>query len=461
MSKFISDDRSQTFLLPPDLRDWLPENDMAHFVIGACERVDMGAFKVGAGIEGRPQYHPRMMLGLLVYCYANGIFSSRRIERATYRDIGVRFVAANQQPDHDTIARFRRNNLVAFKAAFVQVLMLAKETGLLAVGTVSIDGTKIDASASKIKTVRYDRAKALRAKLAVDIAALTAKAEAADASDEIDPQALPAEIARREVLKAKLDAAVARLEADAKAEYDAQLPEYQSKKAAYDEKAKKRQQRGTAPKPPDDLPPPDAQMNLTDPDSKLMRKSNAHEYRQSYNAQAVVDADGTQLILHTDVITTPSDQPSFADVILGMDPETGGVGLPATVLADAGYACGKQVKALQDKGIDPYVAIGRTMPHRPYDFRPPPGDVGGPKDKPYQPIHAPWRIDMKAKMETEDGKALYKKRKQTVEPVFGIIKSVLGFRHFSLRGMENVKTEWNLIALAYNCKRLAKLSAIA
>jgi hypothetical protein len=202
-------------------------------------------------------------------------------------------------------------------------------------------------------------------------------------------------------------------------------------------------------------------MNLTDPDSKLMRKSNAHEYRQSYNAQAVVDADGSQLVLHTDVITTPSDQRSFADIILGMDPVTGGVGLPATVLADAGYACGKQVKALQDNGINPLVAIGRTMPHRPYDFRPPPGDPGGPKQKPPPNINSPWRIDMKAKLESENGKALYKKRKQTVEPVFGIIKSVLGFRHFSLRGMENVKTEWKLIALAYNCKRLAKLGAIA
>ena len=388
-------------------------------------------------------------------------FSSRKIERATYRDIGVRFVAANLHPDHDTIARFRRANLAAFKAAFVQVLMLAKETGLLAVGTVSIDGTKIDASASKIKTVRYDRAKALRAKLAADIAALTAKAEAADASDEIDPQALPEEIARREVLGAKLDAAVARLEADAKAEYDTQLPEYQTKKAAYDEKAKNRQQRGTAPKPPDDLPPPDAQMNLTDPDSKLMRKSNAHEYRQSYNAQAVVDADGSLLVLHTDVVTTPSDQKSFACVILSMDPDAGGIGLPKTVLADAGYACGKQVKALQDKGIDPLVAIGRTMPHRPYDFRPPPDEAGEPKAKPPQAINAPWRIDMKAKLESDTGKALYKKRKQTVEPVFGIIKSVLGFRHFSLRGMDKVKTEWQLIALAYNCKRLAKLGAIA
>ena len=339
--------------------------------------------------------------------------------------------------------------------------MLAKEMGLLAVGTVSIDGTKIDASASKIKTVRYDRAKALREKLAADIAALTAQAEAADASDEIDPQALPEEIARREVLGAKLDAAVARLEEDAKAEYDAQLPDYQSKKAAYDEKAKNRKQRGTAPKPPDDLPPPDAQMNLTDPDSALMRKSNAHEFRQAYNAQAVVDADGSQLILHTDVITTPSDQPSFSGIILGMDTSRGGVGLPKTVLADAGYACGKQVKALQDKGIAPLVAIGRTMPHRPYDFRPPPGEPGGPKQKPPKPVKDPWRIEMKAKLESKDGKALYKKRKQTVEPVFGIIKSVLGFRHFSLRGMEKVKTEWKLIALADNCKRLAKLGAIA
>jgi Transposase DDE domain len=200
-------------------------------------------------------------------------------------------------------------------------------------------------------------------------------------------------------------------------------------------------------------------MNLTDPDSKLMRKSNGHEYRQSYNAQAVVDAEGSQLILHTDVVTTPSDQKSFARVMLGMDAAAGGIGLPQTVLADAGYACGQQVKALQDKGIDPLVAIGRTMAHRPYDFRPPPGEAGGPKDQHHQTIHAPWRIDMKAKLESENGKALYRQRKQTVEPVFGIIKSVLGFRHFNLRGMEKVKTQWKLMSLAYNCKRLAKLAA--
>jgi hypothetical protein len=223
----------------------------------------------------------------------------------------------------------------------------------------------------------------------VGIAALTGKAEAADAGDEIDPQALPREIARREVLKAKLDEAVARLEGDAKAEYDAQLPAYQSKKAAYDEKAKKGKQRGTAPVPPDDEPPPSAQINLTDPDSALMGKSNAHEYRQSYNGQAVVDADGSQLILHADVITTPSDHKSFVRIILGMAAPTKCIGLPETVSADAGYACGKQVKILEDAKIKPFVAIGRTMIQRPYDFRPPPGGPGGSTQKPPKAVKDP------------------------------------------------------------------------
>ena len=214
MASFIPFNRDQAFLLPPDLKDWLPEDDLAHFVVAATERVPLGAFQVPERTGGKPQYHPQLMLALLIYSYANGIFSSRRIERATYRDIGVRFVAANTHPDHDTIATFRRRNRAAFEAAFLHVLLLARQSGLLKLGTVSIDGTKIDANASKIRSVRYDRAQQLREKLAADIAALTEKAEAADAEDT-DPQALPAEIARRETLKAKLDQACARLEAEA------------------------------------------------------------------------------------------------------------------------------------------------------------------------------------------------------------------------------------------------------
>jgi transposase len=447
MANFVPCDRAQAFLLPPDLKDWLPDDDLAHFIIAAVERVPMRAFKVNERASGKAQYHPRMMLALLIYCYANGIFSSRRIERASYRDIGVRFVAANTHPDHDTIAVFRTENKAAFEAAFLDVLMLAKEAGLLKVGVVSIDGTKIDANASKIKSVRYDRAMALKEKLKADIAELLAKAEAADAEGD-DPQALPAEIARREALLAKLDAACARLEAQAKAEAEAAQPAYAEKIAEYEQRTGRR---GRKPVPPDDEPPPDAQTNLTDPDSALMRKSKAHEYRQAYNAQAVVCAEGAQLILATNVAVTPTDQPTFAETILSMQ---AGVGLPKTVLADAGFASGPAVEALKAKGVDPLVAIARTQPYRPYDFRPPPD-----QPKKERQVNEPWRIAMKTKLESDDGKTKYKLRKQSVEPVFGIVKSVLGFVRFSLRGLAKVKTEWTLVSLAYNCKRLCALRA--
>lgn len=444
MTTYVPFDRDQPFLLPPDLKDWLPEDDIAHFIVAAVDRVRLGAFRTNPQAGGKPQYHPRLMLALLVYSYANGVFSSRRIERATHRDIGARFIAANTHPDHDTIATFRRANKAAFEAAFLEVLLLAREMGVLRLGTVSIDGTKIDANASKIRSVRYDRAQALRDKLAADIAELTAKAAAADAADD-DPQALPAEIARRAALKAKLDAACARLEAEAKAEALAERPQYEEKKAAWEAK---KGRRGRPPKPPDERPPPSRQSNLTDPDSQLMRKSKAHEYRQAYNAQAVVCAEGSQLILATNMATTPSDQPTFAATVLAMEKT---VGLPKIVLADAGFASGEAVAALEARKIEPLVAIARTQPHRPYDFRPPP------EPKPERRIAEPWRLAMKAKLETEEGKARYKKRQQTVEPVFGIIKSAMGFTRFHLRGVQNVAAQWLLVALAYNCRRLHNL----
>lgn len=444
MTTYVPFDRDQPFLLPPDLKDWLPEDDIAHFIVAALERVRLGAFRTNPQAGGKPQYHPRLMLALLAYSYANGVFSSRRIERATYRDIGARFIAANTHPDHDTIATFRRANKEAFEAAFLEVLLLARESGLLRLGTVSIDGTKIDANASKIRSVRYDRAQGLRAKLAADIAELTARAEAADAEDD-DPQALPAEIARRAALKEKLDAACARLEAEAKARAEAERPAYETKKVAYDSK---KGRRGRAPKPPDETPPASRQSNLTDPDSALMRRSDAHEYRQAYNAQAVVCAEGSQLILATNLVATPADAPSFAATILAMEKT---VGLPRTVLADAGFASGEAVAALEARKIEPLVAFARTQPHRPYDFRPPPAP------KPERRIAEPWRLAMKAKLESEAGKARYKKRKQTVEPVFGIIKSAMGFTRFHLRGIPKVAAEWLLVALAYNCRRLHNL----
>jgi transposase len=449
MANFIPYDRSQAFLLPPDLRDWIGDDDLVHFITAASERIDIRAFKVNWRGHGKAQYHPRMMLALLIYCYANGIFSSRRIERATHRDVAVRFIAADTHPDHDTIATFRRENLEAFTLAFQQVLLLAKELGLLRLGVVSIDGTKIDANASKNRSVRYDRATALRSRLRTDIAALVAQAEAADSDDAVDSQALPAEIARREVLKAKLDEACARLEVEASAEAEAKQEAYEEKQQKWE--AREGRNRGPAPKPPRKTPPAARQSNLTDPDSKLMRKSMRHEVRQAYNAQAVVDADGSQLVLTSHVAQTSADGPSFEATISQLC-ET--VGQPDTVLGDAGYANGDVVGRLEDRGIEVLVAVSRPDNERQYDFRPPKQTA-----KPPRQVKAPWRIAMQEKLKTDDAKAKYKRRKHTVEPVFGIIKNVLGFSRFLLRGIEKVKAEWLLVTLAYNCKRLCNLKA--
>lgn len=450
MVNFRPYDRSQQLLLPPDLREWVPEDDLAHFVIEAVERVRIEAFQVNWRGTGKAQYHPRMMLALLIYSYANGIFSSRRIERATHRDVAVRFIACDQHPDHDTIATFRRGNAVAIAAAFAQVLLLARELGLVKLGMVSIDGTKIDANASKVRSVRYDRAKALSAELKRDIAELMAEAEAADAEDgpdAEDPGALPREIARREALKAKLDAACARLEAEARERAEEERPAYEEKKRAHEA----RNGQGGPPKPPDATPASGVQSNLTDPDSALMRKSKRHEYRQAYNAQAVVDADGSQLVLTAGVSQSPSDAPTFEATIDRLCDE---VGRPATVLADSGYAQERAVASIEARGIEALVAVSRPEGERAYDFRPP-----KPETKPPPEIKAPWRLAMQAKLQTDEAKAKYRRRKCTVEPVFGIIKNVLGFTRFHLRGIENVTTEWLLVTLAYNCKRIVNIRA--
>jgi transposase len=250
MSKFVDCARDQAFLLPPDLRDWVPEDDLAHFVIEAVERVAIGTFDVNERGTGSAQYHPRMMLALLIYCYANGIFSSRRIERATFRDIGVRLVAANQHPDHDTIATFRRRNFEAVAASFLQVLLLAKELKLVKVGVVSVDGSKVDAKASKHRSVTYARAGELVEQLKLEIADLLARAEQADGSGEDAPQVLPEEIGRLTALRAKLDAARQRLEAQARARAEVERAAFEAKVRAREERNGRA--KGKHPKPPDE-----------------------------------------------------------------------------------------------------------------------------------------------------------------------------------------------------------------
>ena len=450
MSNFVDCDRDQAFLLPPDLRDWLPADDLGHFVIEAVERVDLGAFKVNLRGTGSAQYHSRMMLALMIYCYANGIFSSRRIERATHRDIGVRFVAANRHPDHDTIARFRRENFAAVSESFLQVLLLAKELKLLRVGLVSIDGSKFKANASKHRSVTYERAGALIAQLEGEIAALLGRAEAADAAGEDDPQALPKEIARREALRDKLDAACRRLEAQAQARAAAEREAWEAKVAAREKR--RGRAKGKHPKPPTGTPAADAQSNMSDPDSRLMRKSKHHEYRQAYNAQAAVDAGGSQLIVGARVSQCASDR---NDLVADIEAIPSALGRPETVLADNGYANGAEVAALEASGIEVLVSTSAEGRRRTHDFRPVKALPAVKEPK------AEWLKAMAEKLASEEGRASYKLRRQTVEPVFGVIKAVLGFAGFSLRGLEKVEGEWTLVALAYNCKRLHKLSLAA
>lgn len=446
MSNFVNFDRDQAFLLPPDLRDWVPQDDLAHFVIEAVERVEMHAFKVNHRGTGSAQYHPRMMLALLIYCYANGIFSSRRIERATHRDIGVRFVAANQHPDHDTIAAFRRENFAAVGESFLQVLLLAKELKLVKVGVVSVDGTKLDANGSKHRSVRYDRAGELIDQMKLEISELMARAEALDGGGAADPQALSKEIARRQALRDKLDAARRRLERQAKARAAAEWADYEAKVAARD--ARTGRAKGKHPKPPDATPRAEEQSNLSDSDSRLMRRSKHHEYRQAYNAQAVVDAGGSQLILGARVSNCAADR---NELVADIQAIPKALGRPETVLADNGYANGDAVASLAEIDIEVLVATGAAGRRRCHDFRPLNAEAPAKEPK------ADWLRAMAAKLASEEGRALYKLRQQTVEPVFGIVKAVLGFTHFSLRGLDKVTGEWDLVALTYNCKRLHTL----
>ncbi|MCA9646352.1 MAG: transposase, partial [Myxococcales bacterium] len=433
MEKFIESDPRQGLLLPVDLREWVPEDDLSHFVLAALERVPMDKFRFNTRGSGSAQYHPRMMLALLVYSYANGVSGSRRTERAPYRDLGTRYICADTHPDHDTICKFRRENFEAIAEVFLQVLLLAQELKLLQVGIVSVDGTKLNANASKHRSVRYDRAGELSKKLRADVASLLEQAEQADRSNAVDPQALPKELARREALAAKLDEARERLERKAKASAERDRAEYERKLAEREKRPGKR--KGPPPQPPSESPEPSEQSNLTDPDSALMRRSRHHEYRQAYNAQAVVDAQGSQLILGARVSTCANDA---RELVADIESVPAALGRPGLVLADNGYASEREVHQLQRQDIIPLVSTGAEGRQRPYDFRPPKPEKAPPKNR------AAWLTQMQELLDTEVGQRLYRLRQQTVEPVFGIIKHVLGFRQFHLRGAEKVNGEWQL-----------------
>jgi transposase len=450
MSNFRTIDRETGFLLPPSVDEWLPEKHLARFVVEVVEGLDLRAMSGSYRGSGSASYHPRVLLGLLVYGYATGVFSSRKLERATYDSVAFRFIAANDHPDHDTIATFRRRFLAEIEALFVRVLMLAREMGVLKMGTVALDGTKIHANASRHSALSYEHAGKIEAQLKAEVADLMAKAEAADAADIPDGMSIPDELARREERLRKLAEARAKIEARAKERHARERAEHEAKMAARAAKtaATGKKPGGRPPQPPTEGPLPSDQINLTDEDSRIMPVAGGG-FDQCYNAQAAV-AVGSLLVVATDVVQAPNDKNQVEPMLgkIGALPEA--LGEAKTLLADTGYFSAGNVEACEKAGIEPAIAMGRQPHHPPLAerFEPAPAAPDIPT-----PVEA-----MAHRLRTPRGRALYALRKQTPEPVFGIIKSVLGFRQFSLRGLEKVRGEWSLVTMAWNMKRMFALA---
>lgn len=449
MSNFRQVDRETGFLLPPSVDEWLPQRHLARFVVEVIEGLDLRAMSTSYRGSGSASYHPSMLLGLLVYGYATGVFSSRKLERASYDSVAFRFIAANDHPDHDTIATFRRRFLKDIEALFVEVLLLAREMGVLKLGAVGLDGTKIHANASRHSALSYEHAGKIEAQLKAEVAQLLAKAEAADQADVPDGMSIPEELARREARLEKLAEARAKMEDRAKDRFERERAEHEAKLAQREAKiaATGKKPGGKPPAPPVEGPRPDDQINLTDEDSRIMPVAGGG-FGQCYNAQALVTA-GAMLVVAAHVTQAANDKQQIEPMLGKVARLPAELGAPETLLADTGYFSAANVAACHAAGIDPLIAMGRQSHYPPLAER-----FAGP---PPAPIHPTPVQAMAHRLQTQDGKALYALRKQTPEPVFGIIKSVMGFRQFSLRGFEKVQGEWSLVAMAWNIKRMFAL----
>lgn len=445
-SKFIRIDRHEQYLLPPSIQDWLPEGHLARFVVEIVEGLDLNFLKASYVGCGSQPYNPEMLVALLFYGYATGVFSSRKLERSTYDSVAFRFIAANTHPDHDTIANFRRRFLPQLDKLFVEILMIAHQLKVLKLGRVSLDGSKVKANASKHKALSYDHACKLEERIKAEVAELLQKAEAADRADIPDGMNIPAELERREKRLAAI--AEARIEIEKRAaERHAREQATIGKKVA--ERVKKETETGrkTKDKQPKVGPKAKDQVNLTDEESRIMPTSGGG-FEQAYNAQAGVDT-ASKLIVSAHVTQKPNDKQELVPTLENLAALPEELGTTTGLIADSGYFSEANVTACEDNKITPYIAPGRQQHNEPLWDRftePPPS-----------PDNADCVTRMKQRLKTKEGRKVYAGRKITSEPVFGIIKAVMGFRSFLLRGYEAVKGEWNLVCMAFNIKKLHAL----
>ncbi len=430
------------------LGDCLPPEHLACFVVDSVALLDLSALYARYGSRGGEPYAPEELLALILYGYATGVFSSRKMERATYEAIPFRFIAGNRHPDHDTIAVFRRTFLPDLKELCVQVLLLAQEAGVLTLGTISLDGTKIHADASKSKAVSYKRLVELEAQLRAEVEELFALAEQMDARERPDGLVVRDEIARRAARLAQLTAAKAVIEERAREREALERAAYEETLAqrAQQERATGHRPRGRAPSPPVPGPRAKDQYNCTGPDSRIMKNPTDQDFDQDYNAQVAVDQQSL-LIVGTSLSNHPNDTHEAEPTFAAIPPE---VGTPEAAALDHGYWGSATLDACARRAIEPYIATGREPHHQRWRERFAPAPDPPPED-------ASPQVTMAYKLKTAVGKAIYGARKFTVEPVLGIITEVLGFRQFSLRGVEAAAGEWCLVCLAFNLKRFHTL----
>lgn len=447
-NRFVTVDRDTPYLFPPSVQEWLPENHLARFVVEVISQLNLRLLEesyTGRGSEG---YHPAMMVALLFYGYATGIFSSRRLEQATYDSVAFRYIAGNTHPDHDTIANFRKTFLEQLKPLFVEILVLAQAIGLLKLGRVSLDGTKVKANASKHSALSWGHMEELEAQLRQEVDELMRRAEEADGREAAEGMDIPAELARREErlkalqeAKAKLVARAAERDRVAQAEYEAKL----ARREAQTKEGKK--PRGKEPKPPQAGVRETDQINLTDEESRIMPVSGGG-FEQAYNAQAVVDNESL-LIVAAHVTQNANDKREVEPALAALQELPESLGQVTELLADNGYFSEPNVELCVAEQIAPYIAVDREAHHLPLIER---FEEPEPLGQEANAVEV-----MKHRLKTPAGRAIYGERKATPEPVFGIIKSVLGFRQFLLRGHEAADGEWNLVSIGWNLKRMHRL----
>ncbi len=448
--KFRTANYEEMLNLSVKLGEVLPPNHLARFVVDILAQLDLEPIYRRYSVLGGEAIAPEILLGLLFYGYATGVFSSRKIERATYENLAFRYIAGDLHPDHDTIAHFRKAFLSELKELFVQILLLAQAADILKLGNISIDGSKIHADASKSKAVSYKRLVELEAQLRQEVADLMTAGEQVDQGELQLPDGLviPDEIGLRQERLANLARAKAVLEARAKERFEAEQAEYEAKLHEREEKARRNRHkpRGRQPKPPEPGPKDKDQFNFTDPESRIMKNSTNAGVDQHYNVQVAVDQESL-LILAPALSNHPNDKQEAQPTLEAISPE---LGMPEAAALDNGYFSAANIKTFEDHAIEAYIATGREPHHKDWhtffqEQPEPPADHASPK------------VKMAYKLQTEIGQAIYRLRKCTVEPVIGIIKEILGFRQFSLRGLAAVAGEWCLVCLAFNLKRMHTL----